>query len=122
MNDPYPEKFTTYWANPGREGLDDIEKIRLAQAILKPLGLNPVNKQGIGTLDTVMSTRVNTYHGLSADDALALQDIGGYHCELARIDFCIDTETWPIASMRQRALNWLPSFNDLFRFMSSAGD
>ena len=32
------------------------------------------------------------HHGLNADEVLALQDIGSFYCELARIDFCIDTE------------------------------
>ena len=82
MNFPYPKKFTTYWADTGSEGLNEIEKISLAQALVKPLGLNSVNKKGIDTLDTVMSTKGDTYHGLSVDDVMALQDIGSFHCEL----------------------------------------
>ena len=68
------EQFDSYWDDDGTNSLTERDKIGLAQAIYMPLGLNLINKSGIDTLDTVMSTRGDTYHGLSVDDIAVLQD------------------------------------------------
>lgn len=68
------EQFDSYWDDDGTNSLTESDKIGLAQAIYMTLGLNLINKSGIDTLDTVMSTRGDTYHGLSVDDIAVLQD------------------------------------------------